>query len=43
MAEGGTVSCGFDIVPGDVLFFEWEAPPNISKEEICYFAAWLAS
>ena len=43
VVEGNTVSVGYDIVPGDeILFFEFERPALVSREDVRDFAAWLA-
>ena len=43
VVEGNTVSVGYDIVPGDeVLFFDFEKPAVVGKDEVRDFAAWLA-
>ena len=43
VVEGNTVSVGYDIVPGDeILFFEFERPALVSRDDVRDFAAWLA-
>jgi hypothetical protein len=45
--ENDTVFCGFDIVPdptGDgILFFEFELPALVSRDDLRAFGEWLAS
>ena len=43
LMEGNMVSVGYDIVPGDeILFFEFERPALVSRDDVRDFAAWLA-
>ena len=45
--ENDTVFCGFDIVPdptGDgILFFEFELPALVCRDDLRAFGEWLAS
>jgi hypothetical protein len=45
--EGDTVSVGYDIAPdptGDgILFFEFELPALVSRDDLRAFGEWLAS
>jgi hypothetical protein len=43
VVEGDTVHVGFDIVPGDEpLFFNFELPATVGRDELSEFSAWLA-
>jgi hypothetical protein len=45
--ENDTVFCGFDIVPdptgAGILFFEFELPALVSRDDLRAFGEWLAS
>jgi hypothetical protein len=45
--EDGTVFCGFDIVPdptgSGILFFEFELPALVSRDDLRAFGEWLAT
>jgi hypothetical protein len=47
VVEDNTVSVGFDIVPdptGDgILFFEFEIPALVSRDDLRAFGEWLAT
>jgi hypothetical protein len=42
VVEGDTVHAGYDLVPGDVLFFEFERPQLVSPADVDAFVGWLA-
>jgi hypothetical protein len=46
VVEGNTVHVGYDIVPdpigNGVLFFEFERPQLVSRDDVRDFTAWLA-
>ena len=41
--ENDTVFVGFDLTPGDeILFFEFQRPALVGRDDVGAFAAWLA-
>jgi hypothetical protein len=44
VVEGNTVHVGYDLLHSDrdVLFFEFEQPQLVSRDDITAFATWLA-
>jgi hypothetical protein len=44
VVEGNTVHVGYDLVPDDAtpLFFEFERPQLVSRDDVGAFASWLA-
>jgi hypothetical protein len=43
VVEGDTVHVGYDLAPtGEVLFFEYQKPELVARDEIHDFSLWLA-
>jgi hypothetical protein len=40
--EGDTVSVGYDLLPEGLLFFEFQRPALVARDEVHDFSAWLA-
>jgi hypothetical protein len=43
VVEGDVVSVGYDLAPsGETLFFEFERPAQVGRDELDEFSLWLA-